>query len=105
MFRSSACRKRFPRRKERVRESITPQDHSVPMFGRQDEVRALTNALCARKSCLVLGPNGIGKTRLLQESLSIARQPYVSVGRPAVLHGLLVELAERLSCPAGRFGS
>jgi hypothetical protein len=88
-----------------VRESITPQDHSVPLFGRQDEVRTLTNALCARKSCLVLGPKGIGKTRLLQESLSIAQQPYVSVERPEVLHGLLVELAERLSCPAGRFGS
>lgn len=88
-----------------MRESITIEDHSVPMFGRRDEVRALTNALCARKSCLVLGPKGIGKTRLLQESLSIARQPYVSVERPRVLHGLLVELAERLSCPSGRFGS
>jgi hypothetical protein len=88
-----------------VRESITPQDHSVPLFGRQDEVRALTNALCARKSCLVLGPRGIGKTRLLAEALSIARQPYVSVERPEVLHELLVELAERLSCPIGRFGS
>jgi hypothetical protein len=47
----------------------------------------------------------MGKTRLLQESLTIARQPYVSVEGPEVLHQLLVELAERLSCPAGRFGS
>jgi hypothetical protein len=46
----------------------------------------------------------MGKTRLLQESLSIARQPYVYVEGPEVLHRLLVELAERLSCPAGRFG-
>jgi hypothetical protein len=47
----------------------------------------------------------MGKTRLLQESLSIARQPYVYVERSEVLHRLLVELAERLSCSAGRFGS
>lgn len=91
--------------KERVGESGQPQDHSVPLLGRRHEVRTLTNALCARKSCLVLGPKGIGKTRLLLESLSIARQPYLHVERPEVLHGLLVELAERLSCPAGRFES
>ena len=91
--------------KEQVGESAQPQGQSVPLFGRRDEVRTLTNALCARKSCLVLGPKGIGKTRLLQESLSIARQPYVYVEGPEVLHRLLVELAERLSCPAGRFGS
>ena len=77
----------------------------MPLFGRQDEVKTLADALRARKACLVLGPKGIGKTRLLGESLSISRQPYVSVERPEVLHRLLVELAERLSCPAGRFGS
>ena len=86
-------------------ENVHPQDQSVPLFGRRDEVRTLTNALCARRSLLVHGPKGIGKTRLLQEALSIARQPFVSVERPEVLHHLLVELAERLSCPAGRFGS
>jgi len=91
--------------KERVRESTQPQDQSVPLFGRRDEVRALTDALRARRSCLVLGPKGIGKTRLLQESLSNAQQPYVYVERPEVLHRLLVVLAERLSCPAGRFAS
>ena len=86
-------------------ERAQPQGQSVPLFGRREEVRTLTNALCARKSCLVLGPKGIGKTRLLQDSLSIVRQPYVYVEGPEVLHRLLVELAERLSCPAGRFGS
>jgi hypothetical protein len=91
--------------KDRVIEPAQPQDHTVPLFGRRDEVRALTNAICARKSCLVLGPKGIGKTRLLQESLRVARQPYVSGERPEALHGLLVEVAQRLSCPAGRFGS
>ena len=91
--------------KKRVRESIQLQDHLVPPFGRRDEVWTLINALRARKSCLILGPKGIGKTRLLQESLSIARQPYIYVERPEVLHRLLVELAERLSCYAGRLGS
>jgi hypothetical protein len=90
---------------ERVFESAQPQHQSVPLFGRRAEVRTLTNALCARKSCLVLGPNGIGKTRLLREALPIARPPYVDVEGPEALHRLLVELAERLSCPAGRFGS
>lgn len=91
--------------KERVGESAQPEGPPVPLFGRRDEVQILTNALCARKSCLVLGPKGMGKSRLLQESLSIARQPYVYVEGPEVLHRLLVELAERLSCPAGRFRS
>jgi len=88
-----------------VGESAEPPDQPVPLFGRRDEVRTLTNALGARKSCLVLGPKGMGKTRLVQEALSIARQPYVWVERPEALHRLLVELAERLSCSAGRFRS
>ena len=79
-----------------------PQSWSVPLFGRRTEVRTLVNALRARKSCLILGPKGIGKTRLLEESLSIARQPYVCVERPEVLHELLVELAGQLSCSSGR---
>jgi len=91
--------------KERVGESAQPRPQPVPLFGRRDEVRTLTNALCTRKSCLILGPKGIGKTRLLQESLSIARQPYVYIEGAEVLHQLLVELAARLSCPPGRFGS
>src|SRR6266567_5668938 len=99
MFKLSACRRRLPRMKERVGESAQLQSQSVPLFGRRDEVRTLTNAICDRKSCLVLGPRGIGKTRLLQESLAIARQPYVYVEGPEVLHRLLVEVAERLSCP------
>jgi len=88
-----------------VSESAQPQGQFVPFFGRGDEVRILTNALSVRKSCLVGGPKGIGKTRLLEESLAIARQPYLYIESPTVLHRLLVELAERLSCPAGRFGS
>jgi hypothetical protein len=72
------------------------------LFGRRDVVKSLTNALCARRSRLVVGP---GKTRLLQESLCLAQQPYIYFERPDVLHPFLVELAERLACPAGRFKS
>lgn len=90
---------------ERVSASAQSQDEPVPLYGRQDEVKKLTNALRAQKSCLVIGPKGIGKTRLLQEALAIAGQPYVYIERLDVLHRFLVELAERLSCPAGRFKS
>jgi hypothetical protein len=86
-------------------ESAQPHGQPVPLFGRRDEVRALTNALCTRKSCLILGPKGMGKTRLLRESLSNARQPYVYIETQDVLHRLLVELAERLSVAAGPLGS
>jgi hypothetical protein len=78
---------------------------SIPMLGRRDEVRTLSKALCARASFLVHGPKGIGKTRLLQEAILLSQQPCVSIEGPWELHRLLAELAERLSCPAERFGS
>jgi hypothetical protein len=86
-------------------EGAQPQDLSVPFFGRRDDVRRLTASLRARKSCLVPGPKGMGKTRLIQESLAIALQPSVFLERPVVLHQLLAGLAERMLCPAGCFGS
>ncbi len=81
------------------------QNQSALLFGRRNEIAALTTALRGRKSCLVVGPKGIGKTRLIDESLSISQQPFVTVESPQVLHRLLVKLAERLSCPTGRIGS
>lgn len=84
---------------------MSPEDRSVPLFGRLEQVRALSSALRGRRSCLVTGPAGIGKTRLIQEALALSPQPSVFLQRPNVLHRLLVELAERLSCPAGRFAS
>jgi predicted ATPase len=80
------------------------QDGLIPLVGRRDELKGLTAALCARRSCLVAGPSGIGKTRLIEEALRAAQQPAVRLRRPSVLHELLVGLAQQLSCPAGRFG-
>ena len=91
--------------KEREIESAELRGQFLPLFGRQDEVRTLTAALRARTSCLIAGPKGIGKTRLLQESLAVAGQPFVCIESPEVLHHLLVSLAERLDCPKGRLGS
>lgn len=80
------------------------QDGLIPLVGRRDELKGLTSALCARRSCLIAGPSGIGKTRLVEEALRAAQQPAVRLRRPSVLHELLVGLAQQLSCPAGRFG-
>lgn len=91
--------------KERTPDYQQPQDVCVPLFGRRNEVRALSEALRQRVSCLITGPRGIGKTRLVQEALSLSQQPSVCLQRPKVLYQLLVELAEHLSCPAGRFAT
>jgi len=88
--------------KERAIERKQTEDGLVPLFGRREEVKALSSALCGRRSRLVVGPTGIGKTRLIQEALMLSQQPYVRLQLPRALHRLLVELAERLSRPAGR---
>jgi hypothetical protein len=74
------------------------QHTPVPLVGRRNEIRDLVAALRERRSRLVLGPPGAGKTRILEESLRRAGQPFVYVRRPAVLHDLLVALAEQLGC-------
>ncbi len=89
--------------KERAPEQRL-QDGLIPLVGRREELKALTSALCARRSCLVAGPRGAGKTRLIEEALRTAQQPAVRLRRPSVLHELLVGLAQQLSCHAGRFG-
>ena len=89
--------------KERVPEYNETQDHLVPLIGRREEANALAAALDRPGARLISGPSGIGKTRLIQEALSISPLPTVCLQGPDVLHELLVKLAERLSCPAGRF--
>lgn len=89
--------------KERATEQQR-RDGYVPLVGRRDELKRLTSALLACRSFLVAGPRGIGKTRLIEEALSASGQPAVRSRQPGVLHELLVELAQQLSCPAGRFG-
>lgn len=89
--------------KERAPEQRLP-DGLIPLVGRREELKALTSALCARRSCLVAGPRGVGKTRLIEEALNASGQPVVRLRTPGALHELLVALAQQLSCPAGRFG-
>jgi len=79
------------------------QSGFIPLAGRQDELRALTSALRQRRTHLVTGASGMGKTRLVEEALTASGQPSVFVRRPRVLHQLLVDLAQELSCRASRF--
>jgi hypothetical protein len=89
-----------------MERAIEPRLRSgfIPLVGRQDQLKTLASALVQRRSCLVSGPRGIGKTRLIDEALALSRQPAIRVCAPARLHGLLVDLAEQLCRPPGRFG-
>ena len=74
----------------------------VPMVGRRSEVTFLASTLCSRKSCLVAGPSGMGKTRLVEEALALSGQPALVLQRAPVLHQLLLRLASGLGCSAVR---
>lgn len=84
-------------------EETSAKDAGVALVGRRNEVAALSAALKSRQSRLIVGPAGIGKTRVLQESLAKSGQPFVSIAKPVVLHDLLVRLGEVLNCRSGRF--
>ena len=77
----------------------------VPLVDRQAEVYALARAIRSRQSRLILGPTGIGKTRLLEEALSHYHGPHSLLCAPGVLHELLVRLAEVLRCRTARYPS
>jgi predicted ATPase len=70
----------------------------LPFVGRQRELRELIAALRAGQPRLTVGPAGIGKTRLVEEALQAAEQPFVRVRAAGVLHELLAGLAAALGC-------
>ena len=86
-------------------EEPPADDPGVALVGRRGEVGTLSAALRSRQSYLITGPPGIGKTKILHHCLSTSGQPFVLLNKPVVLHDLLVRLAERLHCRAGRFTS
>jgi len=73
-------------------------DRLIPLAGRREEVRELLAALQTRRSRLITGPPGTGKTRLLAEAVSGCAAPYLLVRGPRVLHDLLVQLAGMFGC-------
>ncbi|MCW5978347.1 MAG: ATP-binding protein [Bryobacteraceae bacterium] len=80
-----------------------PPDAPWPLIGRREELRNLTYALVERRSRLVLGPPGAGKTRLVREAERLAGQRCAWAERPRALHAFLVEAAEQLHCRIERF--
>lgn len=74
----------------------------IPFIGRRRELLDLVGALRRRESRLILGAAGAGKTRLLEEALARAGQPYLRFGRIDPLHDLLGEFAVGLGCRPGR---
>jgi AAA+ ATPase superfamily predicted ATPase len=75
----------------------------VPFTGRGRELAHLVEALERRVPRLILGPAGIGKTRLIGEALARARVPFVRLRHDGPLHKLLVDLALELGCRWPRF--
>ena len=70
----------------------------LPLIGRHDELKELSVALRVRRSRLILGPPGAGKTRLIRQALGAAGEAFVIVERPGPLHNLLVKCAQQLNC-------
>jgi hypothetical protein len=77
----------------------------IRMVGRRDEMKALLSALKSRRSRLIVGPPGIGKTRLLEQCIAGWGQRVVRIEQPPVLHRLLVRMAEQLGCRSARYSS
>lgn len=70
----------------------------LPLIGHHNELKALSVALRDRRSRLILGPPGAGKTRLNREAIGVAPEAFVMVGRPGPLHNFLVKCAKQLNC-------
>jgi hypothetical protein len=67
----------------------------VPFVGMEGEARRLRRAFATGDSILLLGPQGCGKTRLIQEALIGNRQVLYIAWEPT-LHALLTALARAL---------
>lgn len=78
-------------------------DGPLPFLSRKREVDTLVEALRACQSRLVSGPEGVGKTRLIEEALALAGVPHIRIPAwPDVLHKLLVAIAASLDCRPDR---
>ena len=77
----------------------------IRMVGRRQEGKALLAAIKSRQSRLILGPPGIGKTRLIEECLATSGASAIRVEQPPVLHYLLMSLAVELGCVSGRYSN
>jgi hypothetical protein len=64
----------------------------VPLVGRAKEVERLRLALSSGDPLLLLGPQGSGKTRVIQEALTVSREVRYVEWQPT-LHGLLMVMA------------
>jgi hypothetical protein len=67
-------------------------DLQLPLVNMSKEVECLRLAIAVRDPLLVLGPQGSGKTRIIQEALS-ANPQVLSVEWRPTLHALLVAMA------------
>jgi hypothetical protein len=77
----------------------------IPMVGRREERKALLAALKSRQCRLIVGPAGMGKTRIIEECIAGSGQRVARVQQPPVLRYLLVRLAEQLGCRSARYSS
>jgi hypothetical protein len=61
------------------------ESRAIPMVGCRDQVEALARAIQAGQSRLIVGPPGIGKSRLVAEALSLHPAPYLLLQCPLKL--------------------
>jgi hypothetical protein len=81
------------------------EELDLPLIGRREELKELGRALRDRRSRLILGSPGAGKSRLIQEATLAEGMACVTLLRPRQLHQLLVDCAKKLNCRVRRFPS
>ncbi len=73
-------------------ETGTAASGALPLIGRRRELQALGALFAHGSRVLVLGPRGIGKTRLIRESAAAGGISLLSLGARGSLHEFLQEL-------------